>query len=258
MDTDQPWAPYVFPTDALPGMLGLIAQNLMLMHGHPVAVVRIHPDGSCSGSMRSPTWFPVIEQLSSLQDPTIGAQGHEFACGVRARSPQQLYDALTTLVPQQRDAVIAQTGVLTHSDPAALVLGTAPDADAPLDEIRAITQYMDKVKELAPFGHGFPAPPVDIVINLSVCSIHTMGDHKQHLKLITPEGVALLWWNRSDLAPHLTERKNSVDTADMMCRLRVTLGLNTFAGRTTLQGIVDHEVEQPTQNEQEEQEQERP
>lgn len=258
MDTDQPWAPYVFPTDALPGMLGLIAQNLMLMHGHPVAVVRIHPDGSCSGSMRSPTWFPVIEQLSSLQDPTIGAQGHEFACGVRARSPQQLYDALATLVPQQRDAVIAQTGVLTHSDPAALVLGTAPDADAPLDEIRAITQYMDKVKELAPFGHGFPAPPVDVVINLSVCSIHTMGDHKQHLKLITPEGVALLWWNRSDLAPHLTERKNSVDTAGMMCRLRVTLGLNTFAGRTTLQGIVDHEVEQPTQNEQEEQEQERP
>lgn len=258
MGSDQPWAPYVFVTDALPGMLGLIAQNIMLMHGHPVAVVRIHPDGSCSGSMRSPTWFPVIEQLASLQDPNIGAQGHEFACGVRARSPQQLYDALATLVPQQRDAVIAQTGVLTHSDPAALVLGTAPDTDAPLDEIRAITQYMDKVKELAPFGHGFPAPPVDVVINLSVCSIHTMGDHKQHLKLITPEGVALLWWKRSDLAPHLTERKNSVDAADMMCRLRVTLGLNTFAGRTTLQGIVDHEVEQPTQNEQEEQEQERP
>ena len=66
--------------------------------------------------MRSPTWFPVIEQLSSLQDPTIGAQGHEFACGVRARSPQQLYDALATLVPQQRDAVIAQTGGLIHSD----------------------------------------------------------------------------------------------------------------------------------------------
>ena len=243
LESDQPWAPYVFPTDALPGMLGLIAQNLMLMHGHPVAVVRIHADGSCSGSMRSPTWFPVIEQLSSLGDPNIGAQGHEFACGVHAPSPQALHDALATLVPKRRDEVIAETGILVHSDPAALVLGTSPDADAPLQEIKAITQYMSAVKELAPFGHGFPAPPVDMVINLVTCSIHTMGDQKQHLKIITPEGVALLWWNRSDLAPLLNERKSRIDPADTVCRLRVTLSLNTFAGRTTLQGIVDHEVE---------------
>ena len=243
LESDQPWAPYVFPTDALPGMLGLIAQNLMLMHGHPVAVVRIHADGSCSGSMRSPTWFPVIEQLSSLGDPNIGAQGHEFACGVHAPSPQALHDALATLVPKRRDEVIAETGILVHSDPAALVLGTSPDADAPLHEIKAITQYMSAVKELAPFGHGFPAPPVDMVINLVTCSIHTMGDQKQHLKIITPEGVALLWWNRSDLAPLLNERKSRIDPADTVCRLRVTLSLNTFAGRTTLQGIVDHEVE---------------
>lgn len=243
LESDQPWAPYVFPTDALPGMLGLIAQNLMLMHGHPVAVVCIHADGSCSGSMRSPTWFPVIEQLSSLQDPTIGAQGHEFACGVHAPSPQALCNALATLVPKRRDEIIAETGVLIHSDPAALVLGTSSDADAPLHEIKAITQYMGAVRELAPFGHGFPAPPVDMVINLATCSIHTMGDQKQHLKIITPEGVALLWWNRSDLAPLLRERKNSVDPVDTMYRLRVTLNLNTFAGRTTLQGIVDHEVE---------------
>lgn len=243
LESDQPWAPYVFPTDALPGMLGLIAQNLMLMHGHPVAVVCIHADGSCSGSMRSPTWFPVIEQLSSLQDPTIGAQGHEFACGAHAPSPQALCNALATLVPKRRDEIIAETGVLIHSDPAALVLGTSSDADAPLHEIKAITQYMRAVRELAPFGHGFPAPPVDMVINLATCSIHTMGDQKQHLKIITPEGVALLWWNRSDLAPLLRERKNSIDPADTMYRLRVTLNLNTFAGRTTLQGIVDHEVE---------------
>lgn len=243
LESDQPWAPYVFPTDALPGMLGLIAQNLMLMHGHPVAVVRIHVDGSCSGSMRSPTWFPVIEQLSSLGDPNIGAQGHEFACGVHAPSPQALHDALATLVPKRKDEVIAETGILVHSDPAALVLGTSPDADAPLHEIKAITQYMSAVKELAPFGHGFPAPPVDMVINLVTCSIYTMGDQKQHLKIITPEGVALLWWNRSDLAPLLNERKSRIDPADTVCRLRVTLSLNTFAGRTTLQGIVDHEVE---------------
>lgn len=243
LESDQPWAPYVFPTDALPGMLGLIAQNLMLMHGHTVAVVCIHADGSCSGSMRSPTWFPVIEQLSSLQDPTIGAQGHEFACGVHAPSPQALYDALATLVPKRRDEIIAETGILIHSDPAALVLGTSSDADAPLHEIKAITQYMGAVRELAPFGHGFPAPPVDMVINLATCSIHTMGDQKQHLKIITSEGVALLWWNRSDLAPLLRERKNSIDPADTMYRLRVTLNLNTFAGRTTLQGIIDHEVE---------------
>ena len=190
--------------------------------------------------MRSPTWFPVIEQLSSLGNPNIGAQGHELACGVYAPSPQALYDALTALVPKRRDEVIAETGILVHSDPAALVLGTSADADAPLQEI---TQYMDTVKELAPFGHGFPAPPVDMVINLATCSIHTMGDQKQHLKIITPEGVALLWWNRADLAPLLSERKNSINVADAMCRLRVTLSLNTFAGRTTLQGIVDHEVE---------------
>ncbi len=65
----------VFTTDALPGMLGLIAQNLMLCAGHPVAVVRIHPDGSVLRFHALPTWFPVIEQLSSLQDPTIRCAG---------------------------------------------------------------------------------------------------------------------------------------------------------------------------------------
>ena len=243
MNSDQPWAPYVFVTDALPGMLGLIAQNLMLMHGHPVAVVHIHDDGSCSGSMRSPTWFPIIEQLASVGNPKMGAQGHEFACGVHAPSPSDLCDALAYLVPKQRDAVIAQQGILIHDDPAALTLGLSADADAPLDEIQAITQYMDYVKKLAPFGHGFPAPPVDMVINLAMCSINTLGNDNQHLKITTPEGVALLWWNRADAAPGLTERKNSKDIKDTTCRFRVTLGLNTFAGRTTLQGIIDHEVE---------------
>ena len=243
MDSDQPWAPYVFVTDALPGMLGLIAQNLMLMHGHPVAIVHIHDDGSCSGSMRSPTWFPIIEQLASVGNPKMGAQGHEFACGVHAPSASDLCDALTYLVPKQRDAVIAQQGILIQDDPAALTLGLSADADAPLDEIQAITQYMDHVKKLAPFGHGFPAPPVDMVINLAMCSINTLGNDNQHLKITTPEGVALLWWNRADAAPGLMERKNSKDIKDTTCRFRVTLGLNTFAGRTTLQGIIDHEVE---------------
>lgn len=243
MDSDQPWAPYVFVTDALPGMLGLIAQNLMLMHGHPVAVVHIHDDGSCSGSMRSPTWFPIIEQLASVGNPKMGAQGHEFACGVHAPSPSDLCDALAYLVPKQRDAVIAEQGILIQDDPAALTLGLSADADAPLDEIQAITQYMDYVKKLAPFGHGFPAPPVDMVINLAMCSINTLGNDNQHLKITTPEGVALLWWNRADAAPGLMERKNSKDIKDTTCRFRVTLGLNTFAGRTTLQGIIDHEVE---------------
>lgn len=243
MDSGQPWAPYVFVTDALPGMLGLIAQNLMLMHAHPVAVVHIHDDGSCSGSMRSPTWFPIIEQLASVGNPKIGAQGHEFACGVHAPSASDLCDALTYLVPKQRDAVIAQQGILIQDDPAALTLGLSADADAPLDEIQAITQYMDHVEKLAPFGHGFPAPPVDMVINLAMCSINTLGSDHQHLKITTPEGVALLWWNRADVAPDLIERKNSTDIKDTTCRFRVTLGLNTFAGRTTLQGIIDHEVE---------------
>lgn len=245
MDSDQPYAPYVFPVDALPGMLGLIAQNLMLMHENPVAVVRVHPDGSCSGSMRAPSWFPVISQITSLNDPELSAQGHEFACGIRTQSPQALYDALAQLVPARRDEVIAADGVLTQTDPAALVLGSDTDADASLNDIRAITQCITMIKELAPFGHGFPQPPVDVIINLPTCSVWTMGDQKQHLKIITPEGIALLWWNRADLAPILVERQENSDLADTMCRLRVTLGLNTFRGRTTLQGIIDHEVETP-------------
>ena len=59
----------------------------------------------------------------------------------------------------------------------------------------------------------------------------------------------IFWRRRNSAAPMI--KKQRIPT--MEC----ALGLNTFAGRTTLQGIVDHEVEQPTQNEQEEQEQER-
>lgn len=242
LEGEQPWAPYVFTTDAPSGMLGLIAQNLMLIHGHPVAVITQKDNGTFSGSMRSPEWFPVIQQLSSLSNPQITAQGHEFACGVSTPTPQALYEALSTLVPARQEEILASGQDLLRVEPAALTLGSDASSDAPLSHIEAIMECILMLKELGPFGRGFPQPAVDVVVHLPSCRIRVMGRQKQHLKITTPEGVDLLWWNRSDTITDLYDRQKSESSTETTGRFRVQLGMNTFMGRTTLQGIINQEI----------------
>ena len=93
---DQPFAPYIYFSTASLGILGLLAQRLLIDNDKPCIVVAQQPDGSFKGSGRSFDWYPFLSRTKGLK---YYAGGHETAFGVKFRNlfeVQELRDFLKT------------------------------------------------------------------------------------------------------------------------------------------------------------------
>ncbi|WP_424863008.1 DHH family phosphoesterase [Streptomyces sp. MMS24-I29] len=265
-DGDQLLAPWVYFSDAYPGMYGLLANRVMERHGHPVVVVNrpSGPDGYVSGSGRAPAWFDIIDALEPHDG--LRAIGHQQACGVRAERAE-LLDMLV-------DAL--QTGRLLHDTTAAgdefradLVLGPDADCDAGLDDLQPLAEFVRRVEALRPFGHGFTEPVVQIALEPLGLRVDRIGsdadcDHerteanmmtnargyrvcrlcKKHLRLITRSGLSCLWWNvAEEKEPEIARIvKSASRTRTGTLRFTAKLQLNTFRGETRVQAVIEEQI----------------
>ncbi|MFI9629241.1 DHH family phosphoesterase [Streptomyces sp. NPDC052042] len=262
---DQPLAPWVYFSDAYPGMYGLLANRMMERHGHPLVVVNrpSGPDDSVSGSGRAPAWFDIIDAL----EPYAGlrAIGHQQACGVKA-DRAELLDMLV-------DAL--QTGTLLHDTTAAgefradIVLGPDADCDAGLDDLQPLAEFVRRVEGLRPFGHGFPEPVVQIALEPLGLRVDRIGsdadcEHerteanmmtnargyrvcrlcKKHLRLITRSGLSCLWWNvAEEKEPEIARIVRSASrTRTGTLRFTAKLQLNTFRGEDRVQAVIEEQI----------------
>lgn len=234
----------VYFTDAPTGMLGLIAGSVMQDTGRPTVVVRrvADPTEPVGGSARSPFWFPII---STMTAHGFTAVGHENACGVRASSNDELIRFADVLLAES-DAIytaLVSSGELDASQGADLVLGPEPDCDASLGDVEALMDLTLGIESLAPFGHGFTRPQIELVVDLSTCSLATLGSQKNHLRIVLPIGMKVLWWNAADRLPDLKERAESPIPGESTLRMRVTLSINVFRGMESVQAVVDRVIE---------------
>ncbi|WP_344730648.1 DHH family phosphoesterase [Microbacterium oryzae] len=240
----QPLQAYgVYFTDAPVGMLGLLAASVTSSTGRPTVVARrpADPSGPVSGSARSPQWFPVISTLTPLGYTAIG---HEHACGVHAADRNELL----RLAVDMRDAAEAlnrravASGELEHANQADLILGPTPDAHAGLVSVDALKDLADDIRALAPFGHGFERPVIELIVDLTKCGISTLGASDQHLRLVLPIGLKVLWWNAAHHLLVLRSLAKSNIPGGSLLRLRVTLGTSKFRGEESVQAVVDRAV----------------
>lgn len=244
-EEDQPLAQFgVFFTSAPVGMLGLIASELMNESGRPTIVVRRPEatDAPVGGSARSPFWFPVISTMTALG---FTAVGHENACGVRMADVDELFRFAVEL-DGAADALYAQAllnGELEAHDRVDLVLGAEPDCEGPLDDIEQLMDLTKAIDMIAPFGHGFPRPEVEIAVNLAQCSIRTIGHDDSHLSIVLPIGMKVLWWNAADRLLDLRERAASPIPGESLVRFRVQLSVNLFRGFESVQATVERMIE---------------
>lgn len=246
--TDQPLAPFVYFSDAPAGMLGLLASQLMHRSGNPTVVVHRTDDESAptGGSARSPVWFPIIETMTAAGFFTIG---HENACGVRVSNHEELLrfrDVMESSTESIMAGLIA-SGQLADSSKPDLRFGSTEDSDATLSDIEALATLTERIETLVPFGHGFPRPEFELVLDLAQCSIHTLGTEGQHIKLTTRNGLKCLWWNSADLYMDLRERAESSVPDERNIRLRVSFSMNHFRGISTVQAMIDRVVEDSNQ-----------
>ncbi|MFJ7280363.1 DHH family phosphoesterase [Kitasatospora sp. NPDC098663] len=192
---EQPLAPWVYFSDAYPGMYGLLANRMMEFNGHPVVVLNrpTSPDDPVSGSGRAPEWYDIITSLEPHDG--LSAIGHQQACGVRVAKAEKLGDLVAVLKEATQVSRLAVSSDGPNGD---LVLGPDADCDAGLEDLQPLFELVRRTEGLKPFGRGFTAPVVEIAIEPLGLRVDRIGSESQHLRLVTRSGLSCLWWNAAE------------------------------------------------------------
>jgi single-stranded-DNA-specific exonuclease len=263
---DQPLAPWVYFSEAYPGMYGLLANRMMERHAHPVVVLDrpAGPKAPVSGSGRSPSWFGIIDALDAQNG--MRAIGHQQACGVKVDRAELLGGLVDAL---QEATSAALLGVDQDARRADLVLGPDADCDAGLDDMEPLVAFVQRIEALRPFGHGFAEPVVEIAVEPLGLRVDRIGsdancEHerteanlmtnargyrvcrlcKKHLRLVTRSGLSCLWWNvaeeRGAEIARLAMTASRTETGTL--RFVAKLQLNAFRGETRVQAVIEEQV----------------
>lgn len=267
LGVDQPLAPWIYFSSAPAGMYGLIANQMMQRNGHPTIVVArpVRADEFVSGSGRAPKWFDIISSLELYEG--LSAIGHQQACGVKVERADRL-DQLVAVLAEATQAAMLELD--SSASPGDLVLGTVEEADAPLSDMTPLIELVERIEALKPFGHAFAEPRVEVVLPAADLRVGRIGsdancDHerspetgeenergwwvcylcKKHLRVITRDGLACLWWNAADehvetLAARV--RNAQQDPGAEPLRFLAKLQLNEFMGETRVQLVVDEQL----------------
>jgi single-stranded-DNA-specific exonuclease len=239
-DDAQPFAPIVFFCQAPAGILGLIASKVMRETNMPAVV--LNPT-TLRGSARAPEWFNVIDEAQSLNLPGLGAVGHQQACGFHATNHNQLKvfaehaEHVAKLIPEEdrqppkAHLHLCDTLPTSHTAvPKQVYQDVLAHTDGVIADPNDLIELHKQLQLMAPFGHGFEYPVINITAVTKMCKLETMGSQKQHIKITTNSGIVLLWWNAAD--------KHESLAASEMFTATVELGVNEFMGKVYAQGIV--------------------
>lgn len=235
-EIDQPYGPYISITDAPAGMLGLMASRISSKTGQP-AIVLNHK--SLTGSARAPIWFPVV---TSLTQAGFAAVGHEGACGVQPERPSilnALKDFLDTEVPA-RFRQAEDEGMFTEQESKTLFIG-GTRADVSLDDLDELTELSMAIDALGPFGEGFRRPTAQIEVNLAKSAITVLGSEENHLRIVAPSGLKMLWWKSAER--YLDLLKAKAESSRPTARFIASIETNVFMGEVSVQAIIDTMIE---------------
>lgn len=194
-DRDQPYAPYVYITDAPAGILGLLATNIMKVTGLPTFVVNDEGDGHTNnrfhGSGRSPEWYPCMSNLANVDG--IGIAGHECAFGCSIDSQTKLTKFIAFL---DMDIARVQSEIEIVEEKPDFVIATDWSADIGID-LNVFAEYLEELEQWRPFGKGFPAPNVKLIFkNNDVKEWKNVGSANEHLKVSLHQGFDIMCWHQ--------------------------------------------------------------
>ena len=236
-NTEQKYAPYLYFTDALGGLRGLLAQNLMAVSHMPTIVVGYPSvDGRLSGSGRSPSWFPFLKLLGDDVILGVHPAGHDEAFGISfddEASVARFYDFMTSTVPSYMPA----DGIST--DDADVVISTVQgdETDCPID-IEVFEDFWNECQMLKPFGTGFAEPLVKLTFRPKEADWAEVSKaHTEHLKVILDQGFSVMLFNQRSLFPDGLDVSQLADCLPDVVTVYGHLKLNSFMGRNTMQFI---------------------
>ena len=238
----QPWAPYIYITDASSGIRGLLAQKVMELTGEPVMVMGSDGD-AYSGSGRCPAWYPF--QTYAMSDKWYSA-GHQVAFGIGCDDEEgmdALYEHLKKDVPLKKPS---REELNVKPD---FVISSFNDGDANLDA-ELLTDYVQNLEWIRPFGPGFEEPVALVKVNSKMCEYSLIGKEKNHVKIKLGNGISALCWFQGDIVrahchlvkPDANDENHMysyyvADTLPFELELKGKFEFNTYNGRTSLQFV---------------------
>lgn len=219
----QPYAPFIYFTDAPGGILGLLANQLQQVNQVPTFVLNRE---SLAGSGRSYDYFPAISTLSGTE---YNVKGHENAFGISFKNKQLILRFYNYLVDKVLPlAKQYQKTSLIESDLTLAPVEVPYQIDSVIDTEECLSFYRD-MRDLKPFGQKLPEPIVKVIVPNRNSEFKIMGHLQQHLKVILGDGLELIAWNSADMKPAL-EKQDYFEFYGMF-------SINDFGGRISLQMI---------------------
>lgn len=192
--TVQPWAPYIYVTDAKPGLCGLLAQQVLSSTGLPAFVVCEQEDGTYSGSGRCPEWFPFLVTNKDSEGYWHGA-GHQVAFGVFVKGDVGM-DKLQAYLKREV-ALKKPADEFLFSKPDFVISETNEPGDCGLD-MDLFEDFLEELEVCRPFGHGFPAPNVLLRFYTTDGNWYIIGKEKNHVKIVLPHGFNVLCFKQAE------------------------------------------------------------
>lgn len=226
----QPFAPFIYLTKAPGGILGLLANKLDEETGLPTFVINID---TLTGSGRSFPYFPVISTLSGTE---FHVAGHEEAFGISfddLNQVERFYNYLVKHILPLAEEYNKQAATRKTYDVMLGQQNTYNQVDKHINLLEDKAFYND-ITSLKPFGVKFNEPKVAVSYLTDYVTIQRMGKEKQHLKIVTPEGLEMIAWNKGNKATNLQDGSLLIFNGQ--------LGSNSFRGQDKLQLIGDVDV----------------
>jgi single-stranded-DNA-specific exonuclease len=197
-----------------PGLVGLVASNLVEAYSRTVFVWGRTEDGCIKGSCRSDGTVNVVELMTSVREGVFaGVGGHEEAGGFSVSS-----DFIHTL---EDELVSVYQKVRKEKEEAQLSI----DATITLREVGWSTWKI--VEQFAPFGIGNPKPTF-LFEGVRIAEARRFGKEQAHLEL-SFDGApikAIAFFAEEEMYSTLA----GGDTVDLVA----TMELNTFRGKREL------------------------
>lgn len=203
-----------------PGLVGLVASNLVEAYSRTVFVWGRTEDGVIKGSCRSDGSVSVVDLMASVCEGVFdGIGGHEEAGGFSVSS-----DAIHTL---EDELVKVYQSVRKENETNELSV----DATLLLSEVNWIN--WNQIEKFAPFGVGNPKP-VFLFENVKLAGARFFGKEKTHLELsFENSSVKAILFFAED------EKYKSLAVSDLI-DVVATMEVNTFRNKRELRlRIVD-------------------
>lgn len=205
------YAPYVYEIDALKGYLGLLAGRLENESGRPTLVISQNPDGTFSGSGRSPAWYPFISSMERLGNP-VWARGHEGAFGVKFKNREEIEHYFEVISLDVMNQISKLGDAVRQAKEPDLNISLDGHGDVGLD-VPLLLEFVDDMNHFRPFGHGFEAPLIRIGFDAGMPGVRfSFPKQQEHCIIRLPfGGTEITCWHQGKIFEHGAPRHGHIE-----------------------------------------------